>query len=296
MKKFFIALSAAALVLGATSCNNSSASAEDQAFADSLALAFGQFQGTQLKMQQPQMKAQFGDEFNEDEFLRGYNAAAKLDTANVAYMLGYSIGIQNVYQAHNWGKSGVKVNPAKIAEIASKAYKDSLDIQTLYMKFQQLNDTLQKKIRAAEEAKAKAEAEKNLAEGKEYVAKLKAEDSAIMTSESGLSYKILAEGEGEKVADGSNVKVIYVGKHIDGSEFDNSKGEAIEFNVDRVVAGFSEGLKLLGKGGKAILYIPGNLGYGEGGQPQGGIKPNETLVFEVEVVDFEVPALEAEAK
>ncbi len=291
MKKFFIALSAGLMMLGASSCkDNGSASVADQAFADSLANAFAQFQGAQLKMQAPQMKAQFGDSFDQDEFLRGYQAAAKLDTANVSYMLGYSIGIQSVYQAGQWNKAGVMVDPQKIAAGVAKAYNDTtINIQDAYMQFQELTQKLQTKLQAAEEAKAKAEAEKNVAEGEAFLAKQKAADSAIQTTESGLSYKIEKTGEGEKVGDGCEVEVIYVGKHINGEEFDNSNGEAVKFNVNGVVPGFSEGLKLLAKGGKATLYIPGNLAYGEHGQPQGGIKPNEMLVFEVEVVNFTAP-------
>ena len=287
MKKFFIALSAAAMMLGVSSCKDGAASSEDAAFADSLATSFAQVQGTQLRMQTPQMKAQFGDSFNEDQFLKGFEAAAGLDTANVSYMIGYSIGIQTVYQANQWGKNGVKVNPKSIASDVVKAYRDTtINVQEVYMQFQELNAKLQQKIQAAEQAKAEAEAQKNLAEGEKFVAKQKQADKDIQTTASGLSYKIIAAGEGEKVSDNCEVEVKYVGKHIDGSEFDNSNGEAVKFNVNGVVPGFAEGLKLLAKGGKATLYVPGNLGYGPQGQPYAGIKSNEMLIFEVEVVGF----------
>ena len=94
--------------------------------------------------------------------------------------------------------------------------------------------------------------------------------------------------------------VHYVGQKIDGTVFDSSveRGEPATFNLQQVIPGFSEGIRLvgfvpgfqealtmLGKGGKATLYIPGNLGYGErGAGPQ--IGPDETLIFDVEVIDF----------
>ena len=94
------------------------------------------------------------------------------------------------------------------------------------------------------------------------------------------------EGVGEKATDDDFVKVKYVGKLINDTVFDDSKGEAREFPVKGVVPGFAEGLKLLGKGGKATLYIPGKLGYGVQGQPAAGIGPNQMLVFEVEITEI----------
>ena len=78
---------------------------------------------------------------------------------------------------------------------------------------------------------------------------------------------------------------MYKGMLIDGTEFDSSK-EPVEFPVTGVIAGFSEGLQLMNKGGKAIFYIPGDLGYGVDGAPGAGIGPNSTLIFEVELIDI----------
>ena len=103
------------------------------------------------------------------------------------------------------------------------------------------------------------------------------------TTKSGLSYKIIEKGYGSKITDDDYVDVAYKGYLIDGTVFDDSNGEYREFKVNDVVPGFAEGLKLLNKGGKAIFYIPGNLGYGVKGQPYAGIGPNEMLIFEVEI-------------
>ena len=74
----------------------------------------------------------------------------------------------------------------------------------------------------------------------------------------------------------------YKGTFINGKEFDAN--ESAEFIANRVIKGWTEGLGLLGKGGKATLYIPGDLAYGERGNR--GIEPNSTLIFEVEVLDI----------
>ena len=122
--------------------------------------------------------------------------------------------------------------------------------------------------------------------GEEFIAKKKQEDPNIKTSATGLSYKIEKEGVGAKASNEDIVKVKYKGSLIDGTIFDDSKGEAREFPVSGVVPGFAEGLKLLGKGGKATLYIPGKLGYGAQGQPAAGIGPNAMLIFEIEVTEI----------
>ena len=80
------------------------------------------------------------------------------------------------------------------------------------------------------------------------------------------------------------VQVNYIGRLTDGTVFDQSPdGQPATFSPAGVIPGFSEGLKMLGVGGKAILYIPGNLAYGSQGVPQAGIGPDQMLVFEIEV-------------
>ncbi len=123
--------------------------------------------------------------------------------------------------------------------------------------------------------------------GKEYIANLQKQDSTVMVTPSGLGYKVLAPGEGATPDATSNVKVIYSGRHINGQEFDNSLGEAIGFNLQQVVPGFTEGIMLMNKGAKYELYIPGEMAYGPEGRPDAGIRPNELLIFDVELVDFQ---------
>ena len=78
----------------------------------------------------------------------------------------------------------------------------------------------------------------------------------------------------------------YKGMTIDGKVFDQTNGVPREMSAGGFISGFTEGILMLGKGGKATLFIPGELAYGEQGVPRIGIGPNSTLVFEVEVVDI----------
>lgn len=122
----------------------------------------------------------------------------------------------------------------------------------------------------------------NKQDGEKYIADQLKNDTALIKTESGLCYKILEEGEGENFKPTETVYVIYVGKHIDGTEFDSSNGETVPFPLQNVVAGFREVITLMKPGAKAIAIIPSNLGYGVNGQ--GPIGPNETLVFELTTV------------
>ena len=128
--------------------------------------------------------------------------------------------------------------------------------------------------------------EANKQKGAEFMAK-KAEEGYTKTA-SGLLYKVLTPGNGAQFTGNKPVMVKYVGKHIDGQEFDNSHGEAVPFELNSVIPGFSEMIKLMKPGMKVEVVIPPNLGYGDRGIGD-LIKPGETLVFEMETVG-EVPA------
>ena len=132
------------------------------------------------------------------------------------------------------------------------------------------------------EAEAKVWADSNAA----FLAKVDA-DKAVTKTASGLRFQILAAGSAEKPAATSMVKVRYTGKLCDGSVFDSTDkngGEPTELDLARVVKGWTEGLQLLGKGGKIHLWIPAELGYGN--QAGGPLPAGSALEFAVELVDF----------
>ena len=104
----------------------------------------------------------------------------------------------------------------------------------------------------------------------------------------GLGIVIENEGDNTRATKTTPMKIHYQGKLTNGKVFDSSyaRGEPAVFMPAQVVPGFGEGIMMLGRGGKATLYIPSNLGYGPTGTPGGPIGPNENLIFDIEVVDI----------
>ncbi len=132
-----------------------------------------------------------------------------------------------------------------------------------------------------------AEGAANAEAGKKFLEE-NAKKPGVVTLPSGLQYKIITEGKGAKydaAKDGQSAicKVMYEGRHLDGSVFDASTAP-IEFPINQVVPGFSEALKLMPIGSTWEVYIPSDLGYGESGS--GRIGKNATLIFTLELIDI----------
>jgi len=144
------------------------------------------------------------------------------------------------------------------------------------------------RLREETEAKAKAEAEKNVLLNTEFLAN-NGNREGVFTTESGLQYEILVAGDpaAAKPTLESRVEVRYVGSLLDGNIFDETRdGATVRFPVSGVIGGWTEGLQLMTVGSKYKFYIPSNLAYGERGIP-GVIPPASILIFEVELVGIE---------
>jgi len=127
-------------------------------------------------------------------------------------------------------------------------------------------------------------ADANLKKGEAYQED-NAKKDGVKKTDSGLQYEVLTAGNGKSPSAEDTVKVHYKGTLIDGTKFDSSydRGEPVSFPLNGVIAGWTEGLQLMKEGGKARFVIPADLAYGPGGMGN-AIGPNETLVFEVELL------------
>lgn len=130
-----------------------------------------------------------------------------------------------------------------------------------------------------------ATAEENKTAGAAFLAE-NGKKTGIVTTASGLQYEILTKGAGAKHPSASDlVEVNYEGKLLDGKIFDSSyqRGESISFPLNRVIAGWTEGVQLMTEGAKYRFYIPSDLAYGVRGAGR-DIGANATLIFDVELI------------
>ena len=133
-------------------------------------------------------------------------------------------------------------------------------------------------------ANAESLMEINEREGKIFLEQNAAKEGVVTTA-SGLQYKVLREGTGKQPGPLDQVTVNYEGRHLNGEVFDSSykRGKPIQFPLNRVIKGWSEGVQLMKEGAKYRLYIPYKLGYGDTGAGR-SIGPRETLIFDVELI------------
>ena len=209
------------------------------------------------------------------EFEKGLNNASD----NELYVKGLEIGSTLNQQ---FSRSEYLFNDSTIElklDIIKVALLDNLKKEAnVLMNAEDATEWLNKTMEAKEAEKNKGLA----AEGEAFLAE-NAKREGVFVTESGLQYEVVTMGEGEKPTAESTVKVHYHGTLIDGTVFDeNHSEEGIEFVANRVIRGWTEGLGLVGEGGKLTLYIPSELAYGERGNQ--AIAPNSVLIFDVEVL------------
>ncbi|MGN1219941.1 MAG: FKBP-type peptidyl-prolyl cis-trans isomerase [Candidatus Cryptobacteroides sp.] len=201
------------------------------------------------------------------------------DVDSVSYLIGVNFG--SFIKGNNFAADMSELNMAQIKKGMEDFLKAEGDAYSpdFGKQFKIDLDRMGEILNGYLSKKKNYEAAVNLAKEKEFLAE-NAKKENVDTTASGLQYTIIAEGAGEKIAPQDTVWVNYKGTLLDGTVFDQN--DSTKFIANRVIKGWTEGLGLLGEGGKATLYIPANLAYGERGNR--GIAPNSTLIFDVEVL------------
>jgi FKBP-type peptidyl-prolyl cis-trans isomerase len=149
---------------------------------------------------------------------------------------------------------------------------------------QKIMTAFQNELRVKMEKKQAELAKKNIKLSEEFLAE-NGKKNGVITTASGLQYEVIKEGNGPKPSASDKVKAIYKGQLINGTVFDDSRGQPREFPVSGVVQGWQEALPMMATGSKWKLYVPPSLGYGA--TPRGPvIEPNSVLVFEIELVEI----------
>ena len=206
--------------------------------------------------------------------------ATELDTEQkkLGYIIGMDIG-------KSLREQGTEVDLDSLVE-AIKATYNGEELALTTEEAGQIRKEYVEKRQAEQQAQAAAAGATNLIEGQKFLAE-NATKEGVQTTASGLQYKVETMGTGPRPVATDTVKVHYRGTLLDGTEFDSSyaRNEPISFGLNRVIAGWTEGVQLMPVGSKFMFYISPDLAYGEGGG--GPIPPNSTLVFEVELLDIE---------
>lgn len=190
-----------------------------------------------------------------------------------SYALGVNIG-------ESFKTSGIEV----VFERFKEGFLDALKGASKFNmeELQACFSDIQEKITAKQHYGSEIEKEK----GKQFLSENKKRDGVQETA-SGLQYEVIIMGDGPKPTATDRVKVHYTGKLIDGQVFDSSveREQPIDFGLNEVIRGWTEGVQLMPVGSKFIFYIPSDLAYGDRGAGN-LIKPGATIVFEVELLDI----------
>jgi FKBP-type peptidyl-prolyl cis-trans isomerase FklB len=206
----------------------------------------------------------------------------------ISYAIGTNIG-------KSLRKDAVDVDPA----IFLRGMKDAISGAKPLMTDDELKaalTTLQGELRAKQEEVTRKAGEINKQAGDAFLAQNKTKDG-VVTTPSGLEYKIIKEGNGPKPTANDTVVCNYRGTLLDGTEFDSSykRGQPATFPVSGVIKGWTEAVQLMPVGSKWQLFIPADLAYGNRGAGP-DIGPNSTLIFEVELISIQDKAAAAPAQ
>jgi FKBP-type peptidyl-prolyl cis-trans isomerase FklB len=202
--------------------------------------------------------------------------AAKIETDQEK--LSYSMGI---FFGQSVSRQGMDLDtPAFI-----QAVEDVLNGKELKLDKEEMQQILAAYQKKEQEDRA-SQADENKVNGEKYLTENKIKEGVIEL-ESGLQYKVITAGNGNKPSVDNTVVVHYRGTLIDGTEFDSSysRGEPAELGVSQVIKGWQEALQLMPTGSKWQIAVPSSLAYGQRGAG-GAIGPNSTLLFDIELLEI----------
>jgi FKBP-type peptidyl-prolyl cis-trans isomerase FkpA len=205
------------------------------------------------------------------------------DAAKQSYAMGITVGkyLNSAVEEHK------KLGLPLASETMVRGVQDTLAGKAALTdeEVQKIMTALDEQFRAKQDEAAKAKAAETIAKGKAYLDE-NAKKAGVTVTASGLQYEVITAADGPKPKAEEKVRVKYKGTFIDGTEFDSTEksngGEPVEFNLNQVIKGWTEGVQLMGVGSKFKFTIPAELGYGD--RDVGPIPANSTLLFEVELM------------
>lgn len=204
---------------------------------------------------------------------KGINVQIKTEADSVSYALGI-----NIASSLKQGPLD-KIDPAALAKGLDDAYNEKEGIMTNEEAVEFLNNFVVK-----DQARKGKE---NLEAGEKFLEE-NAKREGVIVDSTGFQYEVLTEGNGPKPTETDKVKVHYHGTRIDGTVFDSTveKGEPAQFQLNRVIKGWTLGVQKMSVGSKYKFFFPADLAYGSNPRPGGAIQPNDVLIFEIELLEI----------
>ncbi len=209
------------------------------------------------------------------------NHALNTIEQKASYTLGADI-------AKNFRNQGLEID----VKAFSLGLEDALQNRDLKLSEEEMMSSInavKQRMQKQQLEKQKTIARKNLDEGNAFLTE-NAKKEGVVTLDSGVQYKVLTKGKGDSPTPEDTISAHYRGTLLDGSEFDSSyqRGTPLTLQMGSVIKGWGEVLKLMKPGSKWEVYIPSDMAYGEKGAGD-AIGPNQTLIFTIELIDFESP-------
>ena len=215
----------------------------------------------------------------------GFSSGATADLGTSIDSVSYSVGYQIGSGMQQQGMDDVDFNNL-LAGLQDALGEESGEPQISQQQMRSIlqNYQMQKQQQAMQ--RQQEEAKQNIQKGQEFLAE-NAKEEGVRETQSGLQYKVLEEGSGASPEASDSVVVHYRGTLLDGTQFDSSyeRDEPASFQLNQVIEGWTEGLQLMQEGATYKFWIPSDLAYGNRPRPGGPIKPGQTLVFEVELLE-----------
>ena len=199
----------------------------------------------------------------------------KVELDKVSYVLGQSVG-------GDFKRQGLEVDPKIFADSFIAAFNGEKPKMAVG-EMQHIMQNFQRAMQDKKQAEQMNAGKKNIEVGEKFLAE-NSKKEGVMVTESGLQYKVIAEGNGKKPTVTDTVETHYEGKTLDGKTFDSSykRGKTATFALNGVIKGWTEALQLMAEGSEYELYIPAELAYGATGS--GAIGPYSTLIFRVKLI------------
>ena len=202
---------------------------------------------------------------------------------------GYALGVTFGEQTRQLLAQVLEEENAPDMDALIRGMRDAMTDQELKLSDEQIAEILQERSRMEQE-KAREDAAARAELGTKFLEEYTALPDTQQT-DSGVLYTVEQAGAGPTLAASGSTQAMvnYTGTLVDGTEFDSSSrfgGDPVPFDTSQVIPGFGEAMNLMRAGDKWEIVIPSDLAYGPQGAPQGGIGPNEVLIFEVEVVEI----------